>query len=1413
EMAHDDCPSSPALAGVLARETDARTGPLDFNRAAGRAPMGLILAAAASLLLFAPAFAFPKAAATLATRFFLPWATPEAEPDFTFRVERGDAVVARGRPFAFNVTLVPRDERVQLPAVAYAAVRTAEGTSRHALAPVAPDSPDYAGAARIAADGEYRYEAGNSASESFTLTTIQPVELAPSSPAVEIVPPEYARVTQETETAIGLGELSALAHSEIRFAFRFNRAPVAAWMEWTPTGKATRRVAIVAGKASLPATEEGDCRVVLEAEHGIRTELEGGKLSLRRDLPPALLKVQGALDARKVRPYDRLSIEARVADDIALADACLQWKLNTSDKVDEEPIRLDGSKREAVARHVLQLASKAKPGDVVSYRLRFRDNLPARLGGPNVLHHPEKGWHTLDIVDAAKSPREEEINAKRDALAGKIDELLATLKQEMRASDKARAESRIAPSLSREHRKQVERAQKLNEEVRKGLDEWAALAEKEPETSPLADKAKAVREEEMKTSGEALAKTLEEGARPEAREREFRAVEKELHQAFTRLEDLKAENEKLARDRIDQAKVVALAEKQKQLAEKAAELEKDDKKKAEELAREQAKAEKELKELEAGSELLRKAAEEARAEQARKEAEAAAELAKEQRELAKASAETEKKLAKERLADLAKKQEELAAKAEKLARDTARTLEANRSQPLKPEDAKRAAGSLAKGEPDKAMAEQDRAARDLDKLARDLERFAEQRKDPREAAKQLAIAEENLAKRTREGRDLPDPAEQRAIREALAELSAPPARKDIAAERKKAEEALAQAEEELKKGDRDAAARKMDAARDALRKMSAKMPTLEERKREARAELQKLRAQQEELARLLEQAKRPEAPESRLDDVARKQEALAKRLEKLDAPNLEERRDKAREEMAQAAEDMKARNADDAKLAQERAKRSLDRLAEALAGKKPAEEKARDLARKQRELMAELEKLGPDAPAWKKEAAKWAQRALAEQAKNLPAPDAPSLKRDAAKAAEDAAKAPTREAMAEAARKLDKLAEALAGKESDQEKAARLARKQGEAAEKAKRGKKPDDDARKAMAEELKALRAGEAKAEKKAAVEALNAASDARLAGDKAKAERDAADRLKELADKLAGRRSDADKAAEIAREQKEVADDAARGRKGLEDRQADLARQAGKLGERARDAKKAMDDAAKAMADGRDAAPKADAAAKAAEKLARDLGGDPSPKKERVEGGKGSPLEGKNQADAARDLAKAQRDLKEEVRRGKDGMKLAEGPSSEKLAKEQADIARDAAKLARSVKGEQGEKSAAAAKAGEAGEASGKASRDLASGALDKAAKGGEEAEKALRDLAGALKDTPRGTKPGEPDTFEEARKLARRQGELNKELAPKAGDPSAQRGQQAARQGDLEKRASELAQRLDKLAGESAPQPAAA
>jgi hypothetical protein len=1145
----------------------------------------------------------------------------------------------------------------------------------------------------------------------------------------------------------------------------------------------------------MTAASEGTFKLVLEAEHGIRTELDPHLLVVKIDQPPAFVKVAGNEELKAVQPYETLPLEIQLADDVGVDVAEVEYRVNNGPSV-FVPMALKGrGTREAVGRLRFELAGKVKEGDTFQYRFKAADNRRVPEAGltPNVVYHPAEAtpgqprWRTLQIARQAEPLRQQEILAQRDQVSRRIDAIQRKLYEERADLLKLRADALNQPVLTRPQSQQLGEIRKQNRSAEIDLRELAREAGEAPDLQPVAERAADIADKEMRRSDQNLERAEKEAV-ADPRDHQLQEAGKELTAASKRLDDLRRQNEQMAQARLDQMRLEALATREQQLADRAAEQAAQDPVKdprgqdrTRDLQREQAELARDLEQQAAQSDPLRKALEAARAERARQLADQARELARAERELAQAARDTEQRRQQERLADVAQKQQELADRARQLAQETRPSAQAAKANPLKPDEAQKAAEALKQGNADDALRRQEQAAHALERHAADLAKAVELANDPREAARQLARLQEDLRKRLA-GEDknkakdktsaerLKDLGrEEKAIQHAAEDLSVPEQNAAALKERQDAAHQAARAADALDKRDARQADTRMTQARQALERLANQLPSLEQRRRQAAAEVARLRQQQDEIGRQAEQAvKQVEkedagAPQTRakltpkLADAARRQAEVAERLGKIDTPKQEARRARAQDTLRRAHEDLKAARPQDVTASQQDARRDLERLEQALLGKKPADEQARELARRQQELADQASRQAQANPSRQQQQdLQRRQEQIAQETKALNAPEAPQQQREAAdatrRAAENARAQPsapqTQEQMREAAKALDRLARQMAGRESDAARADRLARRQAEAAKEADRlAKKPaasNPDAtrnQKEIADEAKQLHAGDqAQTEKQKALQALTRAQQPTTPQEQARAQRQAADALHALADRLARQAQSIQRPA-VVRAQ---------------------------------------------AADETEAAPR----------------GLPNPK----------------QAEQARQLAQEQRDLRAAVQRlatAIPAVPARENPVAE-LAKEQAAIAGKASELARNVGKDQGQQAAPTHKAQQAARSTKQASDQLQSGALSAAHQSGKQAAGELRQLAQQVSQTPRGNvEPKAPDPVQEARQLAQRQEALNRRLEPLAQQSAAQLAQQQARQQELQRQTGDLAQNLNNAAQQASrtPQPAQA
>jgi hypothetical protein len=1024
----DGASGSPALITLLLQETEVRSHRLDFLQAFPTRHAGWLAAAAALVLLLtlAPAVLWPGRYAELGQRFFAPWRAPVAVVHYTLAVTPGDAIAVKGRPLAIGAEVRPLDDHAVLPHTSTLVCTDAQGTTTRRRMQADRSNAFSLALDKVAGDFAYFVEAGDAVSATYRVTAVEPIELADGSPAITITPPDYARETVEPQTVAGFADLSALQHSRVRFEFHFTRAVRTATLHWQPRGKdaqsapaATHRLELTPdgldAVLDLPAVADGTFRLAATGEHtASAADLGSQHLTVKPDEPPAFLKVtsSAALDTadrnrsggerlKLVSPHDSVPLEIVVADDVGVAVAELEYTINDGMPATEAiPLQEPGS-RQTTGRHVFKLLGRSlKEGDLVRYRLKAVDNrnVPEAKLGPNVTYHPADRWLTLKIANSAQPLRQQEIVAQRDEIRQRLEAIKSDLMKEQRGLYKLRQEARNQDALKPEQARDLKRLQQDNRSAENALRDLARDAAAMPAMQPLADRAQDVADKELHRSDQAL-HAAEKAPQANAREQRLQKADQEVMDALQRLEDLRQANERLAQSRLDQMKLEMLADRQQQLADRTAEQAERDPIKdppaadqAEKAKREQHELAEDLQRMADQSEPLRNTLDAARGEQTKQLAEKARELAKAQRELAAAERETAKKQTEGKLPELARKQQELADQATRLAEQTRSAAQAAQTPPLKPDDARKAVEDLKQDNTGEAVRHQEAALRDLERLARNLDKAIDLARDPKEAARQLARLEEDLRQRLKEQAAKQNPKapvspefqglqrEQEAIRKAARDLPVPPQNKAAADEQRQALDRAAQAARALYKPDAQDANARMKETGEALNRLADRLPSLEQRQRQAREEVAQIRRQQEEIRRQAEQAARekpgtPEESARRLADAARKQADAAERLGKVDAPNQQARQQQAQEALNRALGDLMEARPQDVARSQQEARRQLEQLEQALAGRQPAgeasqqhtaakpneqapQQQAQELAKQQRQLAQKTQEAG-----------------------------------------------------------------------------------------------------------------------------------------------------------------------------------------------------------------------------------------------------------------------------------------------------------------------------------------------------------------------------------------------------------------------------------------------------------------------
>lgn len=1365
---------SKALIDVLARDTAQRAKKLNFFKAA---PTGSVLRFAFLSVIVAAAILSPlvfiPGAAERVKRFLLPWVGAKAETNFKVVVSSKDLVVKRNDAVTLTGFLERNAPDAALPETATLVQKGEDGAEKK-LPMTGDDKAAFTVTLPTAKEGfEYCMEAAGVRSEWFKVTVVDAVTLAEGT-AFTISPPKYAKGLLDDQKQAGLHEFEALQYSKVSFDLKFNRPARAASFEWKPTNPgaqlandqffANLAADQMTGTAEWTLIGEGTLKLVLTGEQNVRTEVVVATKATV-DTPPKFEKVTGVSDKpRQVRTTERVPIELTITDDLKVDKVELQFELNSDPSTKQVlpvPLKDLGTPR-AEGRYSFDLNNRVKEGDAIRFRIRTVDNrdVPEFNAKPQEVFFPEKGWSELKIDRSAKPLAEQDVLAKRNKIKEKLQAALKDVADAQKDVEQVKREVAGKDQLTPEQVAKLDNAKNREKDAARQLEDLAREAGLTPDFRPLADEIKDVEQDPLQKADEQLRKAQNE-ADPEPRDKAIRGAANDLDRAQQKLRGLIAKADDFAQNLQDKRKLEEIADKQKELADELKKNPNNDRV-AREVAKKQQELNAELDQLLKDNEQLKKAVEQMQADQAKELADEAKKLADRQKQLDQAAKDQADKAKKGALDAAGQKQKDLNEKAEQLRKKTQDGAKVAGADQLPKEPFDKANDQIEKGNAVEAMTEQEKAAKELDRLADSLEKAAGDRKDPKKAAQQLAKLEDELRKKAAGSKEPADELrkkmqkEQDAVKKATEKLSTPPGNTDAQKAKDDAIDKLEKAKQAAKDDPAKADQAMKDAA-EALNKLADKLPGREERMKQAKDELEKLQRDQDAVQKEVEdktkalnkknpdEATRKEAAE-KLADAAKKQQELADKIEKLDAPGLEKRKEKAAEAAKQAAEDLQNGRAQDTPASQQQAKRQMEQLRQALDGQKPNDQKADELAKKQQEIAKAAEKADGQPDQNQLQRLQDQEREIEKELSKIDDPAAAeqlNRTKDAVRKAEEALRKKDADELKkktkEAAEQLDRLADQLDGGEKDGDRAERLAKQQEAAAEKAKQqaGKPSTPQQNEAAKEEierelddLKHTRAGDAQEAKKKAADALEKLRKEPNPEKAPKLQKDAAEAMRNLADEMQKK----DKTAKADK---------------------------GEMGER----------------------------------------GNPDAEKpgEPAEDG----LPSKADAQAARDLAKQERELRNELgqanEKGNQGPKATDNKQVEELAKKQQKIADEAQELAKEAAKQDGDGKGQAAK--EAAEQAQQAADQMKAGAPDRAQAAGEQAEKKLNEAAKANGDNAAGKK---------AQELAQKQKDLNKEAAEKGKDPGAAAAQQQAQQGDLAKQAGELADKLDEAAKEQGNQP---
>jgi hypothetical protein len=1138
-----DDPKGPsdAVRTAVDEDTARRARGVDRTRAVPLAPAAWLAAGAGVAILAAVATAalVPGSGERL-RRVAAPWYRPGAAP-FRVIVTSGEPVVRRGGSVTLSA-YTERNGRGSNPLEAVLVVTDGPDGSERRVPMTGDGAAFHATLPRVSGTFGYCVEIGGARSEQFTVTVLDPVELADGT-RIEIAAPDYAQRPKRVLTAPA--DFDGFQFGAAGFQLKFTLPAASAHLDWRPDGAARPEVTALdltadhlGATGTLPLRGGGVLRLVLVRNvDGKRLDtVMPIRVRVAGDEPPWFEELSGVtVCPRTARPGTRVPIAFVARDDMSVSGAALEYVVGPDEtKTVVEPIPLTGTgTTRAVGRFDFDLAEKGRAGETLRFRVRITDNraIADPKLGPQEAVYPPNGWSELKLDATAPPLDEQEITCQHGALRAALTTTHKELKDLAAEIAALRAETAGAAALRDDQKVRLYNAREQLRTTTVRLHDAARDAALAPELRPLAT---GVRDVADRLRGAEDALRAAETDDPNARGAAFAAAAARFTEADGKLAAVLEQNARSERGRLDRAKLTALAADQAALADAA-------KTGGAELRARQRDLLARFAALLGESEPLRTATSAARGDEVRRLAAALAELAARLRELDAAAKRTATDARAALVAAVARDQDALGKRATaafaKL--DTAARL-AGVALPA-PGDLLRVADLAAAGKTVEALTELEKHSQALERIAATFDKFYADRADPKLGAKHLALWQDDLLARLGAAANaggfdkLPDEAktalrtEQKALHAAIEALVLPPdeavkiARDSATAHAARAAECLAL--------DGTGAADAMKLASAALGRVSERTPPVGERLVKSLREVEKVRLELETLGNAVDTIlKGPDKPDVLARKLAPHADQLRKRaatIAALDLPGLGARRSRVALAFKSAVSDMQDGTALDVQASVLWARREVDRLKLVLEGHSPPDAKIEELSRKCAALADSLDAHGPALTGPQVEPALPGVREVQDQLARVVAVEAPALLNDARTAIQaaesafrDAKPDEVRRRVRAAADALGKLNDRLNGTESDYDRVVRLAANRRAVADKPKEFVSSDEAGRQLVreADELAATRVGGAgQALKKRALDLyakLRAKSDPDRIGSDLKA---LATTLDELAAKMA--------------------------------------------------------------------------------------------------------------------------------------------------------------------------------------------------------------------------------------------------------------------------------------------------------
>ncbi|MEZ6139801.1 MAG: hypothetical protein R3B84_04440 [Zavarzinella sp.] len=1456
EQAH----GSPEIIAALQRETTVRAQKLDLEQTIPTMfPRWQVLAAFGLLLLLLTGIIFQGNPAQQVRRFFLPSYQPTPKIQYQLVVTSGNPTADLGETVTFTGYAQLTADEGTLPELVYLE------TQQNGISTVYPmnrgnDGVWYFQLENVAEDLDYRLTTHVADSEIHHVTVVEPVRMRTAK--TSITPPSYVDAPEQVGIA-GLPEITAWQYSNIAWELQFQPKPVRVQVAFKPTkehpGSIPVKLADLIPDENAQvqlrwlATVSGEMVFTAHTTDGRQISFPPQKIHLMVDQPPVIADVQGLQQNKmRVRPGEQIRISAQVTDDVALTAISLDYRIN-QDSVQHLPWNVPAGKLSSTMNPQMDftIPLNLKLGDSVYFRIVATDNreFPQQKLSPQTTYHPDKNlWFELTIDPEARALAEQQILQLRDQLHEKIKAVLEQVKSTTRGVNRFRAETSSDRVLPEKEKSALDQLSTDSHAAANDLTAIARDSANQPTLGKLQQEAEAIAQEHLNPAGEELT-LAKQPANSITRINKVRGAEDHLDRSIVRLEKLLELNEKVARDRLDLAKVDELAKKQQQLADRAKDLNPANQ---DDIATQQAKLRAQLQQLAEQSETIRNALKSMQVQQSKELAAKAEQLAAELEELSRAIDESQQVARQEKLKDIQKRQQDLAMRAAELAKQSAEVAQGTQIAPLDSQEMANASDKLRDGDANASLIQQEKAAMELDRLSQELRAATAGNENGREAARQLArlqtqlareIEEKLAAKPTQEAVDLLQK-KQKAILNGMQELKLPTQPAQIAG--KQTEKLIQDAEKALKDAPGSAGKIAADAARK-LQELAELLPNKTERLAQARRDVAALaktqagiKAKVDQLQQHLQTQPNNQADAQTLDELRRlsKQQAeIAGKLNDFDLPGQVQRQQQLVQQMNQAAGELLDSPTRGATNSQNQVGRSLERLQQALEGKVPDDEQVDLLTKKQRKVAEQAQRPEVKQDQQLQNKLLQEQAEINQQLEKLHLPEVPASKADAANATRSAEKTASQgqweqfpAATEQAVEKLETLRQQLNQQETASETLERLARLQESGASELQ--KKQDravvEQSRKqseAVRQELSQVPQLQALPELETLERALKKAAEPGTAPEVAQAQQESARMLQEAAEKLSRTGQEqspatpptAEEVDQLAKKQEKLAKETEkelgeaakiadpqqrqqatdRARTKAKEQQQELAKEleAGygqDSPEEFQQAKAGMSQAQEQLQQGKDGAAldQMKGAAKSLQKLAEI--------RSQVEARRNN-MTGANPTEAAAkaaEMAAEQRKLQRETLQA--GREMDQQPPRTdnpigKILQEQAALAKEVGQFADAMRGRLGDQAPTSKQSASAAASAKKAAAQLENGNVRPGRTAGEEVARTLDEVRQAMPQSNAG---------KEAAELAQRQKSLNEKMAKLEYDLGALQAQQMARQQSLREQAKELADEMAKL-----------